>query len=232
MIDLTVIFPVYNERETIKKLLDVWKRTLDDLGIQYYFLICEDGSTDGTSEFLRSIKGDYPLTLNQKKTRRGYGKAIIDAISSAESHYIACVDSDGQYSASDFKKMWMKRESASVMRGIRKKRKDTSIRKLFSYAFKIWFFMLFSSWIVDPSSSFILFKRKDVVRYIRYLLLMQEGFWWGFSGLCVRKKIPFVNIPIHHNKRISGKTRVYTLKKILPIAIKNVTNLWRLRHMV
>lgn len=232
MNDLTVILPVYNERETIKKVIDEWKKMLDDLGITYQLLICEDGSTDGTAQLLLSMIRDYPVILNQKKTRRGYGQAMIDGISFAQSRYILCIDSDGQYLASDFKKIWDKRSVSSVIRGIRVKRKDVYMRKLFSCLFRIWFDFLFSSSMVDPSSSFVLFKKKDIMLYIHYLSFMQEGFWWGFSAVCIRKKISFTDIPIDHSERMFGKTRVYSLKKIFPIAIGNSKNLWQLRGVL
>ena len=50
--ELSVIFPIYNEEETIEKTLLEWKNTLDNLQINYEIILAEDGSTDSTKEIL------------------------------------------------------------------------------------------------------------------------------------------------------------------------------------
>ena len=37
--DLSVIFPIYNEEETIEKTLLEWKKTLDSLQINYELIL-------------------------------------------------------------------------------------------------------------------------------------------------------------------------------------------------
>lgn len=230
MNDLMVIFPVYNERDAIQSVLHAWKKTLDSLSIAYQLMVCEDGSTDGTAQLLSQIALQYRLILNQKKERRGYGQSIIDGLKSANSHYVFCVDADGQYQASDFKKIWAKRHEAQIIRGVRIRRADEIARKIFSQLFKLFFKLLFASSLSDPSSSFILFKSKTIAPYINYLSYMREGFWWGFSALCVSKKISSIDILIHHQKRLSGKTRVYKMGKIIPIVWRNAIGLLRLKY--
>ena len=52
--DLSVIFPIYNEEETIEKTLLEWKKTLDSLKINYELILAEDGSTDNTKKILQN----------------------------------------------------------------------------------------------------------------------------------------------------------------------------------
>src|SRR3972149_3898464 len=100
MYNLSVILPVYNERFTIGSILSEWIKQLNKYNLKYQFLICEDGSTDGTKEFLQKLKKNYPLLILTHKERLGYGGAIINGIRSSHSDYILCVDSDGQYDPS------------------------------------------------------------------------------------------------------------------------------------
>jgi len=90
-LELSVIFPVYNERHTIETVIREWRKELRRLRINFQIIICEDGSSDGTSQFLKKISSKYKLLLNQKKTRRGYGQAVIDGIKLATSEYILSV---------------------------------------------------------------------------------------------------------------------------------------------
>ena len=88
---------------------------------------------------------------------------------------------------------------------------------------------MFPTKIHDPSAPFVLFEKKTIFPYINYLKYLKEGFWWGFVGMCVKKKIPLKELPINHRKRMKGDTQVYHLKKIPSIAIRNMLGLVRLR---
>lgn len=233
MDDLAVILPVYNERGTVEKVLQEWKKELNKYKIKYRFIICEDGSTDGTSQLLKKIQKKYQLILNQVKHRRGYGKAVLDGIKSANSKYILNIDSDGQCHPKDFSKFWRNKDKADIIIGWRRKRADPFHRKIFSFMFKCVFKILFPTKIHDPSAPFVLYKRKTILPYLKhhlkYLQYLKEGFWWGFIGTAVKKKLIIYEIPINHRKRLKGKTVVYKPGKILSIGFKNLIGLIMLR---
>lgn len=229
MYDLTVILPVYNEKDSIATILKEWNNELDRHKITYGFLICEDGSTDGTKEFLKTLKNTYPLTLLSHKARLGYGGAIVNGIRSAQSRYILCVDSDGQYDPRDFSIFWVNRDRADVIFGRRVKRSDPFHRIIFSTLFRIVFSLLFASPVRDPSNPFTLFKKETILPYLTYLSYLSEGFWWGFIGMCVKKKLSIFELPIRHKKRIQGSTSIFHLRNLLPIALKNFIGLVRLK---
>ena len=102
--NISMIFPVYNEKNSIEKVLIEWKETLKNYDLIYELVVCEDGSTDGTSELLKRISSKYKLTLNQSNKRRGYGGAVIAGIIDAKYNNILCVDSDGQCDPKDIGK--------------------------------------------------------------------------------------------------------------------------------
>ena len=52
--ELDILLPVFNEAEYIEELLKGIDNAIKKK-IKYKFLICEDGSTDGTKEILKSI---------------------------------------------------------------------------------------------------------------------------------------------------------------------------------
>jgi glycosyltransferase involved in cell wall biosynthesis len=169
------------------------------------------------------------MSVNQRKKRRGYGKAVIDGITQSKSEYILCVDSDGQCDPKDFKKLWNLREEFDIVSGIRKKRADSIHRKVYSAFFKLIFTLLYGNKIKDPSAPFVLFKKKNITPHLRYLKFLEEGFWWGFSGTIIKMELSICQIPIHHRLRINGKTQVYKLSKIPSIATRNLISLIKLR---
>ncbi len=230
MSSLSIILPVYDEKEVIEYVLSEWKIFLDKNKIRFNFIICEDGSTDGTKELLKKLKLNYPISLNQKKKRRGYGSAVLDGIKSAQSEFLLCVDSDGQCNPEDFPKFWKKRMSADILIGWRRRRSDPLQRKVFSLFFRIIYKLLFSASIHDPSAPFVLFKRRAILSYTKYLSYLNEGFWWGFIAVAIKAKLSINEIPIHHRKTQRGdKTKVYTLDKIPSIAFRNLVGILLLR---
>jgi len=229
MVSLSIVLPVFNERNSIEDVLKEWSSELKKQKINYEFVICEDGSTDGTSEFVRIIQKKYKLVLNQVKYRRGYGGAVIDGIKTANSEYILSIDSDGQCDAKDVKKFWEKREKADVIIGWRTERADTVQRRFFSFLFKTVFKTLFPTKIHDPSAPFVLYKKKTVFPYLKYFKFLKEGFWWGFIGAAVKKNLTIYELPMNHRLRLNGETVVYKTNKIPSIAFRNLVGLFKLK---
>lgn len=229
MKSLSVVFPVYNERESIESVFREWQLVLKQINIPFELVICEDGSTDGTSEFLHKIKKKYNLTLDQNSIRRGYGSAVLSGIQTAKYPFILCVDSDGQCDPSDLPSFLKSFRKNEVKIGWRTMRKDASQRLLFSKAFKIIFSILFPNSLHDPSAPFVLFEKKTVNRIIPFLGYLHEGFWWGFVGACLKTNTLITEFPISHRRRLVGETQIYHPKKILSIALRNIMGLCFLR---
>jgi len=229
MLDLNIILPVHNEVNSIGKVLKEWKDEVDKLKISYEFIICEDGSTDGTKEILKKLQDNFPMRLSQKDAQRGYGKAVIDGIEMANSHFILCIDSDGQCNPKDFNEFWRNKDTTDILIGWRTNRQDSFLRKLYSGSFKKVFNMLFSSSLHDPSAPFVLFRKQKIINNLNYLFYLQEGFWWGFVGMCCKKKLRISEIPINHRLRSDGGTRVFIFSRIFSIALRNLAGLVKLK---
>ncbi len=229
MTQVSIILPVYNERSSIESVVKEWKHELTKLKISHEFVICEDGSTDGTSEFLKKIQKTYSLVLNQVKIRRGYGGAVIDGIKTSKSEYLLSIDSDGQCDPSDFSKFWENRNRADIIIGWRTERADAIQRKVFSYLFKSVFKLLFPTQVHDPSAPYVLYKKKTILPYLKYYKFLIEGFWWGFIGTAVKKGLTVYELPINHRERLNGESVVYKINNVPGIALRNLVGLIKLK---
>ncbi len=227
--NIDIILPVYNEKKSIKKVLNEWEKVLKKTKISHNFIICEDGSTDGTKELLSKIKNQYPIILSQKPYRRGYGPAVIDGIKLSNSEYVLCIDSDGQCDAKDVIKFWKKRDKNKVLIGWRVNRSDSRSRILYSKSFFLLLKLLFKCTIHDPSAPFVLFKKTKILPHLKLLNRMREGFWWGFVATCIKRNIELNEIQINHRNRIDGQTQVYHFKKIPSIALSNGVGLLKIK---
>ena len=95
--NLSVILPVHNEVDSLERVVSEWDASLRKIpGLHHVFVVCEDGSTDGTKELIVELERRYPILNNSVSWRRGYGQAVRDGIGLAETDYVLCIDSDGQ----------------------------------------------------------------------------------------------------------------------------------------
>jgi dolichol-phosphate mannosyltransferase len=228
--NLSIILPVHNEVDLLARVLAEWDASLRKIpGLHHVFIICEDGSTDGTKELLIELERQYPVLNNSVTWRRGYGQAVRDGIGLSETDYILCVDSDGQIGPDQVNEVWGRRSNDQFLMGWRYPRLDPPARLIYSKLFKFYHQLLFPNRLHDPSCPFVLGHTKLFKTVAPLLVYVKEGFWWGFVGACWKLKIPIEEIPIHHRQRFAGDTRVYKLAKMPGIIFRNTIGLLKLR---
>jgi hypothetical protein len=228
--NLSIILPVHNEVESLENVVTDWDGSLRKIpGLHHVFIICEDGSTDGTKELIIELERRYPILNNSVAWRRGYGKALRDGIGLSKTDYVLCVDGDGQIGPDQMNEVWRRRSENQFLMGWRCPRLDSSIRLICSKLFKLYHQLLFPNRLHDPSCPFVLGHAKLFERVGPLLVYMKEGFWWGFVGACCKVKIPVEEIPLHHCERFAGDTRVYRLAKMPGIMLRNGIGLLKLR---
>jgi glycosyltransferase involved in cell wall biosynthesis len=229
-IELEIIVPVYNEKDCITEVISGFAKVLTNQNINYRFIVCEDGSDDGTKEILLDLAKQYPIVLNQRDYRRGYTKAILDGITGVTAPFLMCIDSDGQCDPKDFPQLWFSRALDTVVIGVRTPRRDNFIRLLYSKLFYLYYWILFQGNPKDPSSPYVIIPTSLIIDKTGHLKLMNEGFWWGVTAVLKRYKIKTKEVKVNHRERISGKTRVYGLKKMPGIIVSNLVGLLKLKN--
>ncbi|HXI12881.1 MAG TPA: glycosyltransferase family 2 protein [Thermoanaerobaculia bacterium] len=131
--DLSVVFPVFNERENVPILLDQIHQSLRGTALSYEIIAVNDGSNDGSLEALRAGQTTDP-TLRVLSLDRNSGQtAALDAgWRAAEGEYVVSLDADLQNDPADIPRMFerLHKEGVDMMIGVRKNRQDTFARKV------------------------------------------------------------------------------------------------------
>lgn len=96
---LSVIVPVYNEFDTITRVIDKLRRT----GLPMQLIVVDDGSTDGTGNVLDAYRSDTDVIVIQHSKNRGKGAAIRRGIPHASGSVIVIQDADDEYDPADFR---------------------------------------------------------------------------------------------------------------------------------
>ncbi len=113
---LSVVIPVYNERDTIEELLRRVQAVLSDKEV----IVVDDGSTDGTKEFLQSLRPG-PVRVLLQDPNRGKGAALRRGFREARGDIILIQDADLEYDPRDYPRLLepILRGTADVVYGSR-----------------------------------------------------------------------------------------------------------------
>lgn len=109
MIDRLVIVPTYNEKENIELMIEA----VMSLEPAFHLLVIDDGSPDGTAEYVRQAQShpDYGdrVFLEERSGKLGLGTAYIHGFRWAmERHYayVFEMDCDFSHNPNDLPKLW------------------------------------------------------------------------------------------------------------------------------
>ena len=97
---LSILMPVYNERETLERAVD--DALSAELPVEArQLVIVDDGSTDGTREILRETAWPEGVTIVEHDRNRGKGAALQTALQHATGDFAAILDADLEDRAAD-----------------------------------------------------------------------------------------------------------------------------------
>jgi len=101
MVKLSVIIPVYNEKDTIK---DIIKKVLD-VKLEKELIIVDDCSTDGTRNILKGYENKKNFKIFYHKKNKGKGAAIRTGLKGFTGDIIIIQDADLEYNPQDYPKL-------------------------------------------------------------------------------------------------------------------------------
>ena len=97
---LTVIIPVYNEKDTVKECIERVLKA-DTCGLTLNIIVSDNNSTDGTKEILKSIN-DEKVKCYFKEKNEGKGSNIKNALQHAFGDLMSFQDADLEYHPENF----------------------------------------------------------------------------------------------------------------------------------
>jgi glycosyltransferase involved in cell wall biosynthesis len=90
---LSVVVPVFNEKETLPEIL----RRIRAVPIPKEIILVDDGSTDGTREVLAGLEGQADLRIVLHERNQGKGAALRTGFAQARGDIVLIQDADLEY---------------------------------------------------------------------------------------------------------------------------------------
>lgn len=198
--DVTVIIPVYNEKNNIETII----RLVERVGLAQEIIVVDDFSVDGTRDLLRKRKGIKTLFHERN---RGKGTAIRSGLQIASGDIVIIQDADLEYSPEQYPQLIkpIKEKKTSVVYGSRILGKGSFLKSsYFANRFlTLLTNILFSSHISDMETCYKVIRTE----LLRDLHLTSSRFEIEPEITCkiLKRKEKIVEIPISYTGRRKGK---------------------------
>lgn len=198
--ELSVIIPVYNEADNIKRILSA----VENVKINKEIIVVDDFSTDGTREFLRKKQG---IKLVFHKKNMGKGAAIRSALKIVSGDFVIIQDADLEYSPNQYTRLFkpIKENSTKVVYGSRILGKGVFLKSSY-YANRFLTLLtnvLFNGHITDMETCYKMIETK----LLKNLDLTSSRFEIEPEITCkiLKRKEKIVELPITYKGRKKGK---------------------------
>ena len=213
---ITVVVPVFNEKENIKPLNSQILDATKELPVTEVIYV-DDSSTDGSWDVLKELRRLNPvLRIVRHQKNFGQSAALWTGIRAAGNDLIVTLDGDGQNPPEDIKVLWdaYKRSSKDspglMVAGERIRRNDNWVRRLSSRVANSIRSGLLQDQTRDTGCSLKLFRRSD------YLNLPYFDHMHRFlPALMLREGVQLIHAPVSHRPRVHGQSKYGTLDRAL-----------------
>ncbi len=198
---VSLVFSTYREKKSIRKYIDdVFKTGLVD-----EVIVVNNNAESGTDEEVKKTKAK----LFYEK-RQGFGAGYRTALNHATGDLIIMSEADGTFIAKDIEKLLVYSDEFPVVLGTR-----TTNATILDGA-NMGMFLKYGNWFVaklvevmfgtthlsDVGCTFRLMNRRSYEKIKNQLTIYSSELNPEMTLLYVENKIPFVEIPIHYNKRV------------------------------
>ena len=222
---LSACFPCYNDADTIGSMVDGVHAALAPIVDDLEVVVANDGSQDASRAVLDGMAASRPwLRVVHHEVNRGYGGALRSAFGEASKQWVFYTDGDAQYDASEAADLvQLVSADVDVVQGWKIERGDAWYRKVIGRVYHHVVKLLFGLHVRDTDCDFRLIRRE----------LLERAELRSTSGvICVemmrkleRTGARFVEAPVHHFHRPSGRSQFFRLPALARTA-RELLRLW------
>ncbi|HEV2621499.1 MAG TPA: glycosyltransferase [Frateuria sp.] len=213
MPELSVVVPVFNERDNIPPLLAEIATALRGT-VDFEIVYVDDDSSDDSRAVLAAQKASYPeLRVLHHVSRSGQSTAVWNGVRAARGAWIATLDGDGQNDPADIPKLLAARASAAseirLFAGWRTTRRDSFNKRISSRIANAVRSRMLKDATPDTGCGLKLFERETFLR-LPYFDHMHRY----LPALVRRAGYASQSVPVGHRPRIAGTSKYGMLDRL------------------
>lgn len=202
-LDLSIVIPLYNERENLVPLEEELEKHLSPLNRDYEIILVDDGSQDGSAHLIRELKKTNPhIRLIRFAHNHGQSAAFAAGFLAARGKIIVTMDADLQNSPADIPLLLEQMEEYDVACGWRHKRNDPWIKKISSKVANAVRNKLSDENIADTGCSLKAFRRNCFDNIKLY-----KGMHRFFPTLMKMEGLKVCEVKVNHYPRLHGQSK-------------------------
>lgn len=209
--------PAFNEAKNIPGMVTDALRVLPQWSDDFELIVVDDGSLDETAVVTQTLAQKHPqLKLVQHEKNKGYGTAVLSGLTHASKELVFFTDADRQFDLQEIEKLLAHIETADLVVGYRKPRRDPFMRRLNGKGWSWLVTLLFGYTARDIDCAFKLMRR-SVVEQLQDEIT-SGGATFSAEFLVRAKQAGFVikEVPINgHRPRVAGNPTGANLRVIV-----------------
>jgi glycosyltransferase involved in cell wall biosynthesis len=223
---LSVVAPVYDERDNLEPLVRELTAVLEPLG-PYEILLVDDGSTDGSGDRIAELAQRYPRSVRGLHFRENRGQtAAFDAgFRAARGAIVVTIDADLQNDPKDIERLVAALDQADVAVGYRLQRHDPWLRRVSATIANAVRNRATGDDIKDTGCSLKAFRRECLAG-----LRLYAGLHRFLPTLLRMDGWRVVQLPVEHRPRASGASKYGVWNRLFPALADLLAVRWMRRR--
>jgi dolichol-phosphate mannosyltransferase len=221
-VELSLVIPVFNERDNLEPLMREIGGSLRDTGWRYEVLMVDDGSADGTDEVLRRLQSAHPELRVVRFVRNAGQTAAMDAgFRRARGRVVVTLDADLQNDPADIPRLVRELEGWDAVVGVRSVRRDSLVRRVSSRIANYVRNRLSDETITDTGCSLKAYRRDALDR-----LKLYRGMHRFLPTLLKMEGYRVRELPVGHRARAHGDSKYGIGNRLVPSFVDLLAVRW------
>jgi glycosyltransferase involved in cell wall biosynthesis len=203
-VELSVVVPIFNERDGLPELLAEIERACDSVGLVWELIFVDDGSTDRSGELLERLASEHEA-VRVVRLRRNFGKsaALSAGFEHSSGDIVVTLDGDGQDDPAEIPGLLSKLDDGyQLVSGWKQERRDPTMRRWASRVFN-WVTAGLSGVRLHDFNCGLKAYRGDLARSLQLYGELHRY----IPVLAVQRGWRVTELPVRHRPRRHGRSK-------------------------
>lgn len=210
-VELSLVIPVYNERENVLPLWNAVRPVLEQTGRPWELLLVDDGSTDGSTEEMVALRRAEPrIRVIRIEPNRGQSAAFALGFRHALAPVVVTMDADLQNDPLDIPLLLEALADADLAIGWRHERRDPFLKRISSKIANFIRRSLVGDPFHDVGCSLKAFRRAVLPHMVPF-----RGMHRFFPIMAQMAGFRVKEVKVRHHPRTRGKAKYGVLNRLI-----------------